>query len=113
MTAFLKTLATCLLVFLPGFALADTAMLGSGNTWTLYVFGTGEGTKNIFTAIAAMVSEDGYRNLLSLTMAAIGVIALGARAGFDPKQAPTLIGYFASVYLTMYVMLWFQATLRW
>lgn len=111
MTAFLKTLAACLLAFLPGFALAETVMPGSGNTWTLYVFGNGDVIKNILMAIAAMVSEDGYRNLLSL-IATIGVIALGARAGFDPKQAPKLIGYFAGVYLTMYVLLSLDANIE-
>jgi len=111
MNAFLKTLSVCLFVLAPGLALGDTLMPYSGNAWTLYVFGNGEVIKNVLMAVAAMVNESAYRNLLSF-LATIGVLALAARSGFDPKQAPKLIGYFAGVYLTMYVLLTLDANIE-
>lgn len=111
MSTFMKTLIVSTLMLASGLASADTLMPNSGNAWTLYVFGNGEVIKNTLMAIAAMVNEAPYRNLLSL-IATIGVIALGARAGFDPKQAPKLIGYFAGVYLTMYVLLSLDANIE-
>ncbi len=91
-------------------ALFPVTVLGGGtlelagqNAWTLYVFGNGEVIKNLLDATGGLTREAGYRNLLTF-IAIIGVVGGAVAAGFNPKTAPKVVGYFLGAYFSVYAM---------
>jgi hypothetical protein len=74
---------------LPGLAMAAQINPPHGNTWDLYVYGSGTAIAQIFEAIKLLMVPDvgrsGFQGLI-LLMATIGFIVLAIAAGFDPGK---------------------------